>query len=149
MRRAPGYCIAALAAMNIALLAFLFWRPQPAAIPEANEVRLHGKLLAAGVRFTVYVGLNDKDAGEQIVTTSEAKARLNAIASKHVGGFTVRHAEGYWTNAAGEAENEETLVYDFLDATDAQVAAIVAQMKTAMNQEAILVERSGTTHVFY
>lgn len=149
MKQVPRYCATALVAMNIILLAVMFWRPQPAAIPQSDEARLNGKPFAAGIRFTVYVGLNDKDAGEQLVPTNEAKTRLNAIASRHVDGFTVRHAEGFWTNASGEAESEETLVYDFLDSTDGQVAAIVAQMKTAMNQEAVLVERIGTTHVFY
>lgn len=149
MRKATGYAVIATAVVNLALLAFLLWQPTAPARRAADPDRFGDKPLAEGVRFTLYVGLNDKDAGGQLVATDAARERLNAVAAEYAGGFTVRHARGYWTNEAGKAEHEETLIYDFLDADAEQVAAIAAHMKMAMNQSAILVERNRTAHIYY
>ena len=145
MKQTTRYFMAALLAMNIFLLASVLWRPAPAVGRET----LAGKAFSSGARFTVSIGLNDKDARRQLLTATEAKARLNGIAAGHVGGFTVHHAEGYWTDASGAAASEETLVYTFLETTDAQMAAMAAQMKAALNQESILVEKNGVSYVFF
>lgn len=149
MKQRLDRIVMALMAVALVFAALAWWRsPSETGTGRWGEERLGGKAFSRSVRYTVYVGLNDKDAGEQLMPTGEARAFLNAIAARHVKAFTVYRAEGYWTNAAGEAASEETLVYEFIDATEAQVAALVAEMKGGLNQEAILVEKERTTLVF-
>lgn len=105
-------------------------------------------LLESSRKFTLYVGLNDKDVYEQLIPTEEARSLLNAVAMKHVDGFTVRSARGFWKDEKGAPSSENTLVYDFVDATDAQITAIVTDMLAAMNQSAILVEKTETRRAF-
>ena len=127
-----------------------FWLGQHTALEPAPASRQVGeKTLTTATKWTVYVGLNDADAGKQLVPLEEAKARLNAAASRHVDGFTVGMAEGYWTNAARKQEHENTLVYCFIGATERQIVALCEEMKKTLNQESVLVERNETPHLFF
>ena len=97
----------------------------------------------------LYIGLNDKDASVSLISTTKAKALLNAIAIKYVDGFTVYEAQGYWKDDAGKPVHEDTLVYEFFDASDGQVIQIMEEMRTLLNQSAILASRTESMRIYY
>lgn len=118
-------------------------------LANSHRQRLdNGIVFESSRKFTLYVGLNDKDVYDQLIPTEEAFNLLNVVAMKHVDGFTVRSARGFWKDEKGAPSSENTLVYDFVDATDEQITAIVTDMLAAMNQSAILVERTETQRTF-
>lgn len=119
------------------------------AISNSRRQRLgNDAIFEPSSNFTLYVGLNDKDVYYQIIPTEEARNLLNAVAMKHVDGFTVRSARGFWKDGKDKPSSENTLIYDFVDASDEQIAAIVAGMLSVMNQSAILVEKTEIQRVF-
>ena len=63
------------------------------------------------IRYTLYIGLNDKDTGTQKIPTEKAREIVDAICCEHVGGFTAVHAEGGWTDENNSMTRENTLVY--------------------------------------
>lgn len=138
MTRPYKYAVLLLLVTNIVIIALL-----------ASGSFDGGQSFSRSVKWTVYVGLNDKDAALPLYSFEEAKSRLNAVAAKHVDGFTVRAAEGFWLSDDGQQFQEESLIYDFLGATEQQVTTVVAEMKIAMNQESVLVERNETLSAFY
>ena len=48
-------------------------------------------------KYVIYIGLNDKDTGEQKYTVEEATDIANHICAKYVGGYTMYTAKGGWT----------------------------------------------------
>lgn len=137
-----------LIAVNLITFAAVVARPFFTGVRTSPQLETERAAPVSGVKWTLFVGLNDKDAGIPLVAPEEAKRRLNAVAAKHVGGFTVDAAEGFWVNADGEEARENTLIYYFLDATEEQISAIVDEMKTAMNQGAILIEKTAVQRAF-
>lgn len=134
------YLVAAFILLNFCVSAFVLYgrlahrRPEPAPAAEAPDT---------SVKHTLYVGLNDRETLTRLIPVAEAETRLNAIALKHAGGFTVFRAKGFWLNDDGLPTSEDTLVYEFVGASESAVDAIVAEMLVAMNQDSILVE-TGT-----
>ena len=101
------------------------------------------------VRYTLYIGLNDKDTYAQEISTEEARKIVDEICCEHVGGFTVLHAEGGWTNESGIMTRENTLVYMFSGAEEAQITAIMDEALTVLNQSVILVHRDTVQSTYY
>lgn len=138
MTRPYKYAVVLLLVTNIVIIFLL-----------ASRSFVGGQSFSRSVKWTVYIGLNDKDAAIPLHSSEEAKSRLNAVAAKHVAGFTVHTAEGFWLSDSGRQFREDSLIYDFLGATEQQVTAVIEEMKTAMNQESVLVERNETLSAFY
>lgn len=97
----------------------------------------------------LYIGLNDKDAAVRLVSTTKAKALLNAIAIKYVDGFTVYEAQGFWKDDDGNPVHEDTLVYEFFDAGDDQVFRLMEEMRTVLNQSTILASQTESMRMYY
>lgn len=103
----------------------------------------------ASRKYRFYIGLDGKEANAGPIPVDEAKSRLNAAAMKHASGFTVWEAQGFWRDEQGREFSEDTLVYDFLDLSEPAMAALAEEMRAAMNQEAILVERTDASVMFF
>jgi hypothetical protein len=100
-------------------------------------------------QYILYIGTNDRDTYEQIIQTDEAVEIVNGICAKHVEGYTMSHAKGGWVDEKGVLTQENTLVYTFAYADESDVAAIMDEILTALNQNSILVERRDISSVFY
>ena len=100
-------------------------------------------------QYTLYIGTNDKDTYEQIITTDEAVDIVNAIVSKYVGGYTMHHARGGWVDEKGILTQENTLVYTISYSAEDDVRAIMDEILIALNQNSILIERQEVSSVFY
>lgn len=89
-------------------------------------------------KFTLYIGLNDKDSKMQEVTTTDAYKLVGAL----VGDCTIQEARGLYTHLDGTTVLENTLIVQVIDFSGAlEIAPIVETLKTALNQESVAVIR--------
>lgn len=92
-------------------------------------------------KFTMFVGLNDKDSKQQEISTVDAyKIISNMIASIFDGG-TISEATGIYKHQDGTFTTETTLRIEILFASVEQIRPFVAELKKILNQETIAVQK--------
>lgn len=92
-------------------------------------------------KFTLFVGLNDKDSKQQEIGTVDAfKIVSNLIASRFDGG-TVSEATGIYKHDNGTFVTETTLRVELLFASTEHVRSFVNDLKNVLNQESIAVQK--------
>ncbi len=92
-------------------------------------------------KFTLYMGLNDKDMKIQLINTIEAYKIVSNILAKDFGGGTIFEAEGIYKHDDGTVVIEKTLRIEILFAEEPQVKALVTELKKLFNQECIAVQK--------
>lgn len=91
-------------------------------------------------KFTLYLGLNDKEAKMQKIATVEAyKIVSNMIAARFDGG-TIFEANGIYKHENGTIVTEKTLRIEILFAEKQQIVEFVNMLKMVFNQESIAVQ---------
>ena len=89
-------------------------------------------------KYTLYVGLNDKDSKIQEINTLDAYKTVGAL----VGDCTIQEARGLYTHQDGTQVLESTLIVQIIDFTGKMdIAPVVELIKTALNQESVAVIR--------
>lgn len=101
------------------------------------------------LKYTLYIGLNDKDTYQQEIPTETAEALVTEIALKYVDGFTMTRAKGVYTDELGVVTYENTLVCEFLYAGEEELTAIMDELLSVLNQNSILLERQEVDCQFY
>ena len=91
-------------------------------------------------KFTLYMGLNDKDTKVQVISTIEAYKVVSNIIAKDFGGGTIYEAQGIYKHDDGKIVFEKTLRIEILFAEEPQIKALVAELKKIFNQESIAVQ---------
>lgn len=115
-----------------------------------NMYRLNEKMEADGTtKYTMYVGLNDKDTYEQIIPTDEAKSIIDKICIKYVDGYTIQDAKGVWADETGESTHENTIVCYFSDTDSDAVYKIADEIIEELNQNSVLIEKNHVVTDFY
>lgn len=97
------------------------------------------------LKITLYVGLNDKDTKQQEIGTLEAYKVAMHIITAHADGGTIFEANGFYKHNDGTITVEKSLKIELVDVTEAAARAIVEQLKAALNQESIIVQRDQIT----
>lgn len=92
-------------------------------------------------KYTLYLGLNDKDKKIQLINTMEAYKICNNILLNYTDGATIFEANGIYKHEDGKYTTEKTLRIELLFITETEVKEIVARLKQAFNQEAIAVQK--------
>ena len=92
-------------------------------------------------KYTLYVGLNDKDTNMQVFGYEEAKEAMFLIAQKYTGGATFMHAQATFT--------ENTIVCVLLDTNAEAVKSIMDEAIKVFNQSSILIETEEVRGAFY
>ena len=88
------------------------------------------------MKFTLYVGLNDKDTKKQEVTTEQAKSIITSV----IGDNTMQEVTGHYTHEDGTPVDETTLKVEiFRDSAD-RLKADCEDLKRLLNQETIIAE---------
>lgn len=102
-------------------------------------------------KYTFFVGLADKDAKMQVVSTIDAERIIERVFVKHhVDGATITGARGIYVHESGEVVTEETIcvqVFEF--GNSIPVRAICDDLKAMLNQESIAVERREAESALY
>ncbi|MEG1502474.1 MAG: hypothetical protein RR370_03695, partial [Synergistaceae bacterium] len=90
-------------------------------------------------KFTLYLGLNDKDTKQQKIGTVEAyKIAMNILTRKCNGG-TIYEAQGFYQHNDGTITVETTLRIELLFTDEATVKQLCDTLKITFNQESIAV----------
>ncbi len=91
-------------------------------------------------KFTLYLGLNDKDSKQQEVCTIEAYKIVSNLISADFDGGTIFEAKGIYKHEDGTIVSETTLRIELLFAEQQQVRALCSTLKKMFNQESIAVQ---------
>lgn len=104
-------------------------------------------------KLTFFVGLNDKDTHVQSIPTLEASRIVERVFLAHnCDGATISSGRGIYRHESGEVVVEETLivqVFEFEGCESVDVRGICTDLKMALNQESIAVERRQTDSALY
>lgn len=104
------------------------------------------------IKTILTIGLNDKDAERQVFTTSEAKNTIaNILLNQYnIFAFTMFECSGvYKMESTGNIVFENSIRVEI--ATDNELTAadaIIATLKTELNQESIMMEKE-TKEIFF
>lgn len=91
------------------------------------------------VKYTLYVGLNDKDSKIQEISTIDAyKIIVNVCKTSGLDGFTIGEATGFYVHENGEVVTEKSLRIEILFTTNEVIDAIIKDIKTILNQESVV-----------
>lgn len=91
------------------------------------------------VKYSLYLGLNDKDTKTQKIDTLEAyKILCNLLKSYNVEGFTVYNAHGFYVHDDGTFTTENTLKIELMFVDEKIIDNIIKQCKIVFNQECII-----------
>lgn len=97
-------------------------------------------------KYSLLVGLNDKDSKVQQISTLEAYKMIMNIIKPHTDGCTIYDALGYYKHDNGDMVEEKSLHIEILFFDDAQANykahKIVDTIKTMLNQESVAVTHS-------
>lgn len=93
-------------------------------------------------KYTLYVGLNDKDTKIQKVNTVEAyKIIENLLLNLNVEGATIFEAKGLYKHESGEYVIENTLRIEIMFVEKPIIKQLVDSIKLILNQESVAVQR--------
>jgi hypothetical protein len=99
-------------------------------------------------KFTLYIGLYDKDSKRQEITTIDAYKVVANIFKVTTGGATITEAVGVYTHDNGDVVIEPSLRCEIFGATTEQIYQAAAQIKAALNQESIALEETEVNSKF-
>lgn len=91
-------------------------------------------------KFTLYMGLNDKDAKVQKIATVEAYKIVSSLIANRFDGGTIFEAQGIYKHENGTIVTEATLRIELLFAAKDDVRDFVNLLKEMFNQESIAVQ---------
>lgn len=99
-------------------------------------------------KFTIYIGLFDKETKRQEITTLDAYKMVANIFKVTTGGATITEAVGIYTHDNGDIVIEPSLRCEIFNADLESVYAAADQIKTALNQESIALEECEVNSKF-
>lgn len=92
-------------------------------------------------KYILYVGLNDKDTKTQKIDTLSAYNLTNNILLNYVEGATVTQSKGIYKHNNGNVVIENTLIIELLFTDKNTVETIAKELKIALNQESIAIQK--------
>lgn len=100
-------------------------------------------------KITLYIGLNDKDKRYQIIDSMEAqKIVLNFLLANGIDGATIYNAVGIYKHDNGAIITENTLRVELFGVDKESVISAVLGIKTALNQESIILNETSENSDF-
>ena len=100
-------------------------------------------------QYVMYVGTNDKDTYQQIISTEDAKSIIDKICYKYLDGYTIQDAVGSWSDEKGFSTHENTILCIFDDVPKEKIYVIADEILKELNQNTILIEEKSVCIEFY
>ena len=92
-------------------------------------------------KYILYVGLNDKDTKTQKINTLSAYNIANNILLNYVEGATVTQSKVIYKHNNGNVVIENTLIIELLFTDKTTVETIAKELKMALNQASIAIQK--------
>lgn len=96
-------------------------------------------------KFTLYLGLNDKDTKRQQIATLEAYKIVSNLLASDFGGGTIYEARGVYRHDDGAVITETTLRIEILFAERPEVLDLIRTLKKLFNQESVALQEETIT----
>lgn len=96
-------------------------------------------------KYTLYIGTADKDTGLVEIPYDDARAVIIDVCQAYAAGLTLLESDGVWLDGDGVMVSEPSYVLIMLDIAEQHVQGIVSELRVALNQQSILVEKSLVT----
>ena len=94
------------------------------------------------IKYNIYIGLNDKDSKKQEVSTRKAKEEVIKILNdNNITGLTMYEVTGVFKHETGEVVFEKSLKVELLEVEEEEVLKSIQELKRALNQESIMLEK--------
>lgn len=89
-------------------------------------------------KYTLFVGLNDKDTKQQKLTSVEAYKVVETVCNDICNGATISEAVGIYKHNDGTVVIENSLRVELMYTTKDAVLEVIKMLKIALNQESIM-----------
>ena len=99
-------------------------------------------------KYTLYIGLNDKDTKTQRIDTVEASKIVQNVLTDTTGGGTIYSATGVYRHDNGAIVIENTLRVELVAVAMEAVRGAIDIIKAALNQESIILQTENIQSVF-
>ena len=99
-------------------------------------------------KYTLYIGLNDKDTKTQRIETMEASKIVQNVLTDTTGGGTIYSATGVYRHDNGAVVIENTLRVELVAVAMEAVRGAIETIKKALNQESIILQTENVQSVF-
>lgn len=98
-------------------------------------------------KFTLFIGLNDKDTFKQEISTKKAISLIvDTVISNHLSGCTVQQSIGYYLhNNSTNLVIEKSINLIIYTNKTSQIKTLINQLKVLLNQESIIYQVENTT----
>ena len=94
------------------------------------------------IKYNIYIGLNDKDSKKQEVSTRKAKQEvIKILNNNNITGLTMYEVTGVFKHDNGTIVFEKSLKVELLEVEEEEVKKSIDELKKALNQESILLEK--------
>lgn len=101
------------------------------------------------IKYTMYIGTNDKDTYQQEISLDECKEIVIDICTEYAGGCTLLDATGYWKDDTGAITSEQTIEVVLEDISEKKVHKIADKVIEKLNQNSVLIETNKVNSEFY
>lgn len=94
------------------------------------------------IKYNIYIGLNDKDSKKQEISIERAREEvIKILNNNNINGLTMYKVDGVFKHENGEVVHEKSLKVELLEVEEDEVIKSINELKEALNQESILLEK--------
>lgn len=94
------------------------------------------------IKYNIYIGLNDKDSKKQEISTRRAKEEvIKILNNNNINGLTMYIVDGVFKHETCEIVFEKSLKVELIEVEEKEVIKSIQELKKALNQESILLEK--------
>lgn len=100
-------------------------------------------------KYSLYIGLNDKDTLEQMMPTKKFIKIISKICKSQNIGFSIKSMNGGYIHNSGIYTFENSIELSIFGVTEEQIMTLAKKLKKIFNQESIIVikEKVETTFI--
>jgi PII-like signaling protein len=109
----------------------------------------HGAKKKEMKKYTLNIGLNDKDSKTQEINDIESCSRIiESLNESLIDGYTIYNANGFYTYENGAQVNEKTIIVEIVNEKKEKILKACNSIKRKLNQESILIQEYNIESMF-
>ena len=109
----------------------------------------HGACEKKMKKYTLNIGLNDKDSMVQEISEIESCLRIiESLNEQLIDGYTIYNANGFYIHENGAQVNEKTIIVEIVNDKKEKILKACNSIKKKLNQESILIQEQNIESMF-